>query len=876
MCNFYLARLEEQKMKYNKIKLLFYATLFTFLLANLIYSQPLAPEEFFGFRMGTDFKLARWDKIVDYFYLLDKASNKIKVLELGKTTEDNPFIMAIISSAENLGNLEKYQRIQRRLANPDGLSEAQAKKLSAETKAVVLINCNQHSTEIASSQMAVELAYRLITEESTQIKKILDEVIFLLIPSMNPDGQIMVVDWYNKYLGTPFEGCRMPCLYHKYVGHDNNRDHYMLTQKETKLIAQVLYKDWFPQILLDEHQMGNSGPRLFIPPFADPANPNVDPIILREVGLIGHHMATALEQKGYSGAASGIRFTAWWEGGLVRTPWWHNIVGLLSEAASVHLASPIFQKIEDLAEEYRGLPGSKRMNNFPNPWPGGWWRLRNIVDYELVISLSLLNVAAHYKDMFLYNFYLLGKKAIEQGKKEPPFAYLIPPNQHDRGAASLMLEKLMESGVRLHQAQHSFRADGITYAEGTYVILLAQPYRNYIKDLLETQRYPDMRLYPKGPPIRPYDLTGWTLPLQMGVNVVPVTSPFVAELVQIKEFPAYIGKMSGKAGYAYVIDHKANNSFIAVNRLLKRGFKVYRSSNSFSTGGIDFTAGAIIIPQAKGLHSFLAKWAKELQCDIKAINSRPSVSCYLLQPLKLGLYQPWTANMDEGWTRWLLEQYEFPYKNLHDSEMRAGSLHNRFQVIVLPDMRYEQIVEGNTLGTMPPQYCGGIGIEGVVNLKSFVKNGGTLLCLDSSADFAIKYFGLPVKNVLEELKSEEFFCPGSLLELQVNNAHPIGFGMPSKAIAVFTRSPALQVLPTFQSQPEVVAKYSDSNPLRSGWLIGEANLFNKACLVHAPYYGKGHIILIAFRAQHRAQPHNTFKLLFNSIYYGALSKQTLP
>jgi hypothetical protein len=860
---------------FKRKKILIFIILLILLFSFGLFSQTQSPEEFFGFKMGSDCKLARYDKIVEYFHLLEQSSDKIQIAELGKTTNGNPFIMAIISSAANLKDLDKYKRIQRQLANPDGLSAAVAKNLIAEAKTVALINCNQHSTEIGSSQMAVELAYKLITENSPKIKKILDEVIFLLIPSLNPDGQIMVVDWYNKYLGTPFEGGRMPWLYHKYVGHDNNRDHYMLTQKETKIIANVLYKEWFPQILLDQHQMGNKGPRLFIPPFADPANPNVDSIILREVALIGSHMATSLEQKGYSGVGSAMMFTAWWEGGLVRTPWWHNIVGLLSEAASVKIASPIFQKPQDLSKEFRALPGNKRTSNFPNPWSGGWWRLRNIVDYELVISLALLEVGARYRDSFLNSFYLLGKKAIESGKTEPPYAYIIPPDQHDNGTATLMLQKLMESGVRVHKAQYPFRAKDITFPQGTYVILMAQPYRNYIKDLLEIQRYPDMRLYPEGPPIRPYDLTGWTLPLQMGVNTIEVNKPFEAELVELTQYPSYQGKMDGKAGYAYLISAKANNSYIAINRLLNKQFPVYRSLISFNHEGKPFPPGTIITPKKNGLHSLLEKWTKELQLDIKAINTHISIPCYKLKNQKIGLYQPWTANTDEGWTRWILEQYEFPYETLHNADIQEQSHLKNLQTIILPDMRYEEIIEGNKERTMPPQYCGGLGIDGIVSLKTFVKNGGTLICLDSSAIFAIKCFGLPVKNVLEGLKPKEFFCPGSLLDIEVDNNNPLAFGMPSHAIAVFSNSPAFEVLPSFQNNPEVIAKYPEANPLRSGWLIGETKLLNKAAVINAPY-GKGNIILAGFRVQNRAQPHNTFKILFNSIFYGASSKQNLP
>jgi len=854
------------------------------LTASLISAQTdiSSPEEFLGFRVGADQKLASWSQIVNYFKLLDAGSDKLKVETLGETTEGNSFIMVIITSSDNMANLESYKRTQRSLAKPRGLSPEAARRLAAEGKVVVMISCNIHSTEIASAQMSMELAHRLITEESPRIINILDKVIFLLIPSHNPDGQIMVVDWYNKYLGTEYEGGRMPWLYHKYTGHDDNRDAFMVTQKETKLITKVLYHEWFPEIILDEHQMGSYGARLFVPPFHDPINPNVNPIIWREIALVGSRMAMDLEEEGKSGVISKAIYTGWWEGAFLMTPWWHNMVGLLTEAASVKVATPIFIDKSQLRGGSRGLPEYKQQENFPNPWPGGWWKLRDIVDYELVASFSLLETAATYKEDFLYNFYLMGKQAIEKGEKEPPFAFLIYPDQRDMITAVKMIETLMLGGVEVHKATAPFTADGINYPADTYVILMSQPFRNYAKDMLERQNYPDIRLYPEGPPQPPYDYTGWTLPLQMGVKTVTIKSPFRADLIAIKEAEYPEGKVSGRASYAYVFSHADNNSFIAVNRLLNKGYQVYWVKEPIKIADRSFERGAMMVPVKGGIHSVINSIAKELHLNTYAVNKKLSGEGYRLKPLKLGLYQPWTANMDEGWTRWLLEQFEFPYKNIHNAEMRTGNLKDRYDVIIIPDDSPQQIITGRRderpgrpYTPLPPPYEGGIGNEGVANLKSFVEAGGTLITFDSASELPIESFGLPVKNVLKEVPRDEFFCPGSLLEVEVDNTHPLAFGMGKKATACFVNSPAFSLLPTFDHKAMVVVKYPAKNPLLSGWILGEEKLFNRAALIEVET-GKGRIILIGFRCQNRAQPHGTFKLLFNSLYYGPSNLSRLP
>jgi len=665
----------------------------------------------------------------------------------------------------------------------------------------------------------------------------------------------------------------MPWLYHKYVGHDNNRDFFMLTQKETQAITEVLYQQWFPQVVYNHHQTAPFPARIFIPPFAGPTNPNIDPLVISGINLVGSRMAHAFNEAGQPGVVSRIRFTTWWNGGGRTTPYYHNVIGILTETALYRYATPKFYTKDEFPEEYRDLAPKA---HYPNPWKGGWWRIGDAVDYCFTASKAVLDVAAKYKERFLLNIYLMGKRAIEKGSKESPYAFAIPPDQWDPPTTAKMINTLIMGGVEVHRAKSPFQADGIDYPKESYVILMSQPYRAYAKDLLEPQKYPPRLLYPGGPPIPPYDMTGWTLPYQMGVNTIPIINPFQGELERVSRASPPQGKVKGKASYAYLLSHSTNNGFIAVNRLLKEGYRVYWAAESLSVDGEEFPPGGIIIPVKGGIHRLIASISEELSLQVYPLNRRIQGKAYQLKPLRLALYKSWVASMDEGWTRWLMEQFEFPYQNIHDAEVRTGELNRSYDVILLPAIRADAILEGHSPGTMPPEYCGGIGIEGLANLKRFVAEGGTLVTLDSASDLPLESFELLVENALKELKRTEFFAPGCILSVEVDTAHPIGYGMREKSAVFSVRSPAFRLVPTTeQVEAKVVVSYPDRNPLLSGWLLRGEHLYNQAALVDVPV-GKGRVILFGFRAQHRGQPHRTFKLLFNSIYYGSANLTSLP
>ena len=560
-------------------------------------AAPPTPEASLGFRVGADRKLADYGQIVRYFEALDRESERIQLEKLGPTVLGREMVMAVISSEANLKNAERYRAIARRLADPRGLDPAEAGRLVGEGKVILLVTCNIHSSEIGSSQMAMEWAHALVTSDDPRVRGWLDEVILLLMPSINPDGTDMIVEYYRKYLGTESEGGRLPWLYHHYAGHDNNRDWYILKLPETRMVNRVLHHEWFPQVFLDEHQMGATTPRIFVPPYADPHTPLVHPLQWRLNDLIGTAMALRLEQAGKSGVIYSYAYDAYWPGGTKNTACLKNVIGLLTEVSSVRIATPIYVDPAELSGGRKGLPEYQAQMNFPNPWPGGWWRLRDIVDYELIASNSLLETCATYRAEILRANYEMAKSAIAQGANEAPYAYVIPPAQHDRVAAARMVDLLREHGVEAKVARAGFTtADGRQFPAGSHVILAAQPYRPFLVEMMERQRYPEVRQGPDTREIfRPYDVTAWTLPLLMGVDWARVDRPFAADLAPIEASVLPAGEVLGEGSAGFAID--ADNAAIsAVNRLLARGVAVERATEGFSAGERTFDRGAFLVP----------------------------------------------------------------------------------------------------------------------------------------------------------------------------------------------------------------------------------------------------------------------------------------
>ncbi|UCE22128.1 MAG: hypothetical protein JSV46_07945, partial [Candidatus Aminicenantes bacterium] len=549
---------------------------------------------------------------------------------------------------------------------------------------------------------------------------------------------------------------------------------------------------------------------------------------------------------------------------------------ILFEAASIPLATPIFQKAQDLAPPNRGglgTQGNTQTINYPSPWPGGWWRLRDIVEYSYWSVIGFLETGAIHREKYLMNMYRMARNSVEKGKNEAPYAYVIPQAQKDPNTVAKMIDILISGGIEIHQSKNSFVAQNHEYPKGTYVALMSQAYRPYLIDILGPQIYPDRRQYEGGPPESTFDLTGWTLAYQMGVEAIMVDSPFKAQLetIQKADFPA--GKVSG-SGNTFILDHNVLDSYRAVNRLLKEGANVSWATQPFTSGGRKYPAGAIVI-SGTDIRNKIQPLAKEFNLQIDA--GIPLGGLMQLKPLKLGLYKPWVANMDEGWTRWIFDNWEFPYTTVHDAEIRNGNLRQKYDVIVLTNISSQRIINGHKEGRVPTQYAGGIGEQGLAALLKFVRDGGTLITLNASCQLPIDHFKVPLKNVARNYPSTEFFCPSAILRVDVENTHPIAYGMSNSANIVFYGSPVFEFIKTDMKKSDekgtspsslkVVARYPNDNPFMSGRLIGDHIFHNKPALIEIDY-GKGKVIMFGFRPQNRAQPHGTFMLFFNSLYYG--------
>jgi hypothetical protein len=836
-----------------------------------------SPEEFLGHKVGADRKLADYSQIQAYFQKLDQESGKIKVLTIGKSTLNKQMIMAVITSEKNMDKIDTYRQITKKLRDARDLSPEDAKKLAKEGKVIVLITNNIHATEIGGSQEAMELAYRLVTGNTAfDADKVLDEVIVLLVPTINPDGQQMVTDWYRKYLGTKYEGGPMPWLYHYYAGHDNNRDYVVFNLAETRAVAKVVYHDWIPQIHDDKHQMGTEGARCFFPPFVDPPDPNVHPLLIRGIDLLGVNVLYDLQKEGFKGVVHGglMDFQGWWKGTCNCTSIIHNTIGLFSEMASANMATPVYIDPTEIPKSF-----SQKSYQFPDPWPGGWWRLRDIVDYELIISLSLIKAAYLHKEDFLFNFYKMCKDSIEEGQKGGPFAFVIPKDQSDYPTTLRMLDILMFGGGEIHQAREDFVADGKAYPAGSFVVLMSQPYRSYVKSLLEVRKYPDMSQYPGGTPSTLGDNAAWSLPLQMGVSFYRIENSFDAKLDKLEKVPYPTVVLPSSSPYI-VLDSSVNASYSVVISLLGEKAEIYRTKEIIKEKDFQAPAGSFIIrntPQVqKAIPGLLEKWHLTAY-GLEDIIDIPKAS---LKNHRVGIYQSWRGNTDEGWTRYVFDDFGIPYTTLHNEDFKASKikkvdLKQKFDVIIFADENAEIIKSGRTsgsyarsFGAFPPEYEGGIGDEGIEALKAFVEQGGVLVTLNNACRLSLKEFKVPARDVLEGVAEAKFFCPKSLLKIKVDNKSPIGYGMPAEAAAMFARSLAFETwLPsTGDWEEKVVASYPKENILLTGWLSGEDVIARKPAVIDARY-NKGHIILIGVLCQHRAQTHGTYKFLLNALLY---------
>ncbi len=862
-------------------------------LAALLLTAPLTaqvptPTEVIGFELGADYHLADYGQIQSYFRALAEASDRVVLEEIGTTTLGRPMLLAFISSPENLARRQRIKEINARLARAEGLTPDEAKQLAREGLATVWIDGGLHATEVAHSQHTPELAYWLATGEDDEARRIRDNVMVLVMPNMNPDGLDIVTSWYRRNLGTPFETADIPGLYHHYVGHDNNRDWYRLTQVESQAAARIFYHEWFPQIIYNHHQTGPYPGRIWVPPPVDPLTPNVDPMMAASFSHIGQYILKRFMKEGKPGVTTGIGYRVAWGGGFMHAaPQLHNMLGMFTETALYRYATPHCYSDDEIGETFtRNITMPTRIPSmyYPVPWEGGCWHMRDAMDYMMTASKAVLDLASKMREDFLYDIYHMGRRQIARGMAAEggPFAWVIDPaDQHDPGSTLDLLRVFRTAGVEVHRADRDFQAGDDSYAAGSYIIG-PQAFRPFVVDLMERRDYPDRFDYPGGPPEAPYDFTGYNLPDQMGVTVHRVHEMFQIPGSPVDEITVDAGEVRGDGNAGYLLSATNNHSYRAVNRLLASGARVSRLNAAEEIGGASWEPGTFVIQDAD--RGGLQTLARDMGLEFVGVDRAPAAGAQEVHAPRVGLYKSWVTTMPEGWTRWVLDQYEFQVDTLHDADLTPEKLRD-YDVVILPDQGAQGILNGHPSLTMPEEFTGGVGAAGSAALDQFVKDGGWLLGVHQSVEFASSALGLPVRNRVDGVDPRNFFIPGSLIRVDVDTADPMAYGMNESAGALFWRhSMVMRILPAAQEAASsdgeqrlerdisVFASFPEENILLDGWAIGEDRyLAGAPAGVRIPH-GEGNVVLLGFRPDTRGQPNSTFKLLFNPLLQSTVRK----
>ena len=870
-------------------------------------AQVQAPEAFFGFTIGADGELARYPKVLEYFQHLAKQTDRVRYEEIGKTTMGNSFALVTISSPANLKRFDRLVAINRRLADPRGLSDAEAATLAAEGRPFYLLYATIHSTEVGNGQTIVLLGHKLATENSPAVREMLDNAVLLLVPSQNPDGQHLVVDHWYKTKGTNFNRV-YPDLYHKYAGHDDNRDWFMFTQKETRMMVERVQNHFKPVITHDMHQQGSTGSRIFVPPFMDPFDPNIHPILGQEQATVGQAMATALIAEGKEGVASVEGYDQWAPARQYML--YHGQPRILTEIASASLADPFVNP----AGKDQPLGPQDSRQNFPIPYSKGEWRLSQIVDYGLTAALAGIAHVAKYRTEFLTNFYKVHKDWVNW--KGAPYAFVVPAAQRDPLATFELLDVLRTGAVEIEQASAPFTAGGKRYDAGSYVIRVAQPYGAFAKTMLERQIYPDLRLFPGGPPKAPYDVTGHTLGYLLGVDVDPIATSFDAPLTRVTDLKPRQSPLPAAPRWAYAIGPESNAAFVAVARLQAANVPVFRTADARAVAGRTYPPGTWIVPAGAEARRVLDATAKETGLVVTGLDEPLPVNGYRLKSgTRIGLWRG-ANNMPGGWLKWTFEQYGFTHDVVSSTDF-AGDLSSKYDTIVLPaGITRQTIVNGLDPARNDKSFAWayGVGDAGWKKLAQWVRDGGTIVAIGNAVDTVQQLLDLPIAKALPEARGRRgrggagegagardagadvtrvlretfsspaslsatlrdrviepeslFYCPGSLLQNDFDPSHPIGFGMPASWPVFFESDQAYRIMPSFGIRPEVVARYPAAGPiLQSGWLLGEDLLRNQANVV-AFRVGRGYVVTLGSQVHFRAQNRATYKLLFNAIFHG--------
>jgi hypothetical protein len=919
-----------------KKKILISLLLVILALPLLAQKRITSPREQFGFNLGDDYQLANYSQLETYWKKLALESRRITLEGIGITAEGRPMYMAIVTSPENQQKLKRYKEIARRLALAEGLTDEEARALAAEGKAVVWIDGGLHASEILGSQQLMELVYQMVIRNDPETQRILNDVI-LLAACPNPDGLELVANWYMREKDpTKRSMSGLPRLYHKYIGHDNNRDFYMVTQPETEAVCRVHYYEWFPQIIYNHHQAGPAGNVLFAPPFRDPFNYCFDPLVQVGIELVGAAMHNRFVAEGKPGATmrSGANYSTWWNGGLRTAAYFHNMIGILTET----IGNPTPIEIPFIPQKQ--LPKSDQ----PYPIAPQKWHFRQSIDYMITADRAILNLASKYREDFLFNIYRMGKNSIKKGNEDcwtihpkriaaveeaiekdkvqaafgrgyplkyydilhdpaerDPRGYIIPSNQPDFLTATKFVNALIKNGITILRAKSSFEFGGKSYPEGSYIIKCAQAFRPHILSMFEPQDYPDDIPYPGAAPVPPYDITGWTLAYQMGVEFDRILDAFdgpFEKLEGLAKLPKGDITQSNNAS-GFLLSHQVNDAFIATNRLLRNKEEVFWLAQPFQANGKTYSAGTIYIKAGQNTESRLEKLAKELGLNFEGLSSKPNVEAFRMQAPRIGLLDRYGGSIPSGWIRWLLEQFDFKFEVVYPPALDEGNLSSKYDVLIFPggaipqlraegEGRFRSFFEAEpNLKDIPPEYRNQVGSitteKTIPQLLKFLEDGGTILAIGSSTSMG-DHARLPIANHLFEklqdgtekpLPREKFFVPGSVLQVRVDNTHPLAYGIPERVDVFYNNNPVFRLKPE-SSLKEIhpVAWFESKKPLRSGWAWGQYYLEGGVAVLEAKV-GKGKLFLFGPEITFRGQPHGTFKFLFNGIFYGSAASVKL-
>ena len=840
-----------------------------------------SPEKHFGFVPGSDYNLFTYEELIDYLMKLDKASPMVKMEEIGVSPMGRKMYIAFISSEKNINNLARLKEINRELALNPSLSESHRKEYISEGKVFFLATLSMHSTEVAPSQAAPLIAYQLATTNDQLIKKYLDDVVYMMVPNHNPDGMDMVVENYKKYKGTQYEGAALPSVYHKYVGHDNNRDFVSLTQEDTRAIARICNLDWYPQVMIEKHQMGSTGIRYFVPPAHDPIAENVDGELWSWTGVFGTNMLRDLTGAGLTGVGQKTIFDMYWPGST-ETCIWKNVIGMLTEAASVREASPIYIEPNELQASGKGLSEYDKSVNFPAPWPGGWWHLGDIVKLEIGSTLSIIRTASLHRQEILKFRNDICRREVEKGRNEPPYYYVVPAAQADQSELVRFVNLMREHGVNGYRLTADYTLDGINLKSGDFVYPLAQPFRAFVKEVMEKQEFPVRHYSPGGEVIKPYDVTSWSLPLHRGLTSYEITKRDPAFENRIKLYEQEYSPVQGGYRLPAVFPITSNGSFMAAFLAAGQGMKVERLDSEVVIDGKAFGKGSFVI--SEGEQSALEAIAREACTEPAWAGSMGSLPASEIKIPRLALVETYFSDTDAGWTRYLFDTYHIPYTILHPDEFEAADLEDKYDIIVFPGTQKNLLMTGKPgseggayMSNYHPDYQKGMGKKGLEKLMLFINNGDTVISWGPSTDLftgllevtvndKTEEFSLPFSNMADQARREGLNIPGSLVRLELKEDHPLTYGMPSSTGVFYRGNPLFTTsVPRFDMDRRVIGHFPEKDILLSGYCEKEELLANAPAMLWIKK-GKGQIVLYSFNPQFRASTQGAYKLLFNALF----------